>query len=396
MTLFGVVGATLLAGLAPWLVESALRISPEVQGEAETSFYLLAFSLPWVFLTIGLRGVLEAKQSFGLVNALRVPMGLFNYLGPMAVLPFSGNLVPVIATLVAGRIAACVAHFVVCLRTFPLLRNHFRVDRAYLKPLMRIGGWMTVSNIVSPLMTYVDRFFIGASISMAAVMYYVTPYEMITKFWLVPSALMGVLFPAFAATYARDQARTRQLFDRGVRAVFLTMFPATLVVVTLAPEGLALWLGTDFAASSTRVLQWLAVGVFLNSLGNVPFSMLHAIGRPDLTGKLHLAELPVYLLAIWWLSRAYGIEGVAMAWALRVAIDSVVLFLATKHFLPETAPDLRRMASLVAVAMGILALAAAESGPVLKVTLLTAVLASFGVFGWFRLLDPSERALVRG
>ena len=44
---------------------------------------------------------------------------------------------------------------------------------------------MTVSNIVSPLMNSADRFLIGAILSMTAVAYYVTPYEVVTKLWII-------------------------------------------------------------------------------------------------------------------------------------------------------------------------------------------------------------------
>lgn len=74
---------------------------------------------------------------------------------------------------------------------------------------------MTVTNIVGPLMTYMDRFLIGAFISVTAVAYYATPYEVVTKFWLIPSALVGVLFPAFSTALAHDRQRAGQLFGRG-------------------------------------------------------------------------------------------------------------------------------------------------------------------------------------
>jgi O-antigen/teichoic acid export membrane protein len=396
MTGLGILGGVLIAGLAGWLVGDALNIPPELREEARTSFYLLAFSLPWVITTAGLRGLLEANQSFGLVNALRVPSGLFTYVGPVAVLPFSQSLAVVVAALVVGRVVACLAHLVVCLRVFPALRRSRSVGRKEMGDLMRIGGWMTVSNLVSPLMTHVDRFLIAAFISMTAVAYYVTPYEVITKLWLVPAALLGVLFPAFASAYARDQARTSELFDRGVRAVFLIMFPATLIVVTLAYEGLDLWLGAEFAANSTRVLQWLAVGVFINSLGQVPYSVVQGIGRPDITGKLHLAELPFYLLAIWWLGQSRGIEGVAIAWTLRATIDTTLLFIAARRFLPASAADMRRTAQMVLVSLAVLGVGAVETGLAVKLGLLAAFLTLFAVVGWFRILAPSERMLVRG
>ncbi len=84
--------------------------------------------------------------------------------------------------------------------------------------------------------------------------------------------------------------------------VFLVLFPVVLLTIVLAHAGLRLWLGADFAQHSFRVLQWLAVGVFINSLAQIPFALVQGAGRPDLTAKLHLIELPLYLLALWWLT----------------------------------------------------------------------------------------------
>lgn len=396
MLALGTLGAVVLAGLAGWLVSDVLTISPEIQGEALRSFYLLAFSLPWVIGTAGLRGLLEANQSFGIVNAMRVPMGLFNYLGPLLVLPFSNSLSAVITVLVIGRVIACVAHLIACFKVFPTLRTHMEFHGHYLPELIRIGGWMTVSSVVSPLMTYVDRFLIGALISMTAVAYYVTPFEVVTKLLLVPSALVGVLFPAVATVYARDRHQATRLMDRAVRVVFLLIFPVVVVIVAFADEGLTLWLGSDFAAESTAVLRWLAVGVLINSLAYIPSTALHGIGRPDITGKLHLAELPLYIGMIWVLGERWGIEGIAIAWVLRVALDTVFLFAAASRFLPNSAADLRRTGQMVFVALAIVALATLDAGLIPKVAALLTFLSVFGVIGWFRILGPAERALVRG
>lgn len=186
MLLLGVLGAMVVGFLSPWLVHRALNVPAALQREALQSFYLLALSIPLVICTAGLRGLLEAHQRFVLVNALRVPMGVFTFAGPLFVLPFSRSLVPVVATLVAVRIAVWAAHLLVCLRVLPELGRSLVWDRSIVGPMLRFGGWMTVSNVVSPLMVTIDRFFIGAMVSMAAVAYYATPYELITKFLFLP------------------------------------------------------------------------------------------------------------------------------------------------------------------------------------------------------------------
>ena len=93
----------------------------------------------------------------------------------------------------------------------------------------------------------------------------------------------------------------------------LLMFPLLFTVTLFAREGLTAWVGADVARESAPVLRWLAAGVFVNALAQAPFGVLQGVGRPDLTAKLHLLELPVYGAALWWLAHRLGIVGVAMA-----------------------------------------------------------------------------------
>jgi O-antigen/teichoic acid export membrane protein len=394
MVLLGACGGALVAGLTPWLVGTIFNVPLDLIDEALSSFYLLAFALPWVISTAGLRGVLEAKQRFGLVNAVRVPMGIYTYLGPLLVLPFSDSLVPVIAVLVIGRVIAWIVHLVLCLHVLPELRVFRHMDRAAIRPLLRFGGWMTVSNVVGPIMVYFDRFLIGALLSVTAVAYYATPYEVVTKLWLVPVALMGVFFPAFATTYAGERDRFRVLLDRAVRMIFLVLFPVVFLLVLGAQEGLTLWLGTEFGLNSTRILQWLAVGVLINSIAQVPFSALQGMGRPDVTGKLHLVELPIYLALIWWLASTLGVEGVAIAWVLRVSLDTALLFLLVRRLSPEGDLALRNALLYLGIAAPVLGTAALVQGMGLKLILLVLVAVAFSILAWRSALVQSEREMM--
>jgi O-antigen/teichoic acid export membrane protein len=395
MLLLGVLGAAIVGLLSPWLVHRALNVPAALQRETLQSFYLLGLSIPLVISTAGLRGLLEAYQRFGLINALRIPMGVYSFASPLLVLPFSKSLFPVVGVLVVGRLIAWAAHLLLCLRVVQALRHRIAWHRAIMGPLLRSGSWMTVSNIVGPLMVTLDRFLIGAVVSMAAVAYYATPYEVVTKLLLIPGALVGVMFPAFSTAFAQDRNRTALLYNRCVKYLFLVLFPVVLVTIGVAQSGLTVWLGPEFAQHSVRVLQWLAVGVFLNCLAQVPFALVQGVGRPDLTAKLHLIELPCYLLALWWLIHMRGIEGAAIAWAGRAAIDALVLFGLGKRFLPTCASVVRRTAFLLALALVTLALASIGQGFVLKGTFLLVTILAFVFASWFLLLTPDERILVQ-
>lgn len=300
-----------------------------------------------------------------------------------------------VSILFVGRLIGFLAHLVLCLRVAPELRDGIAWHGPAVGPLLRFGGWMTVSNVVSPLMVTLDRFLIGALVSVTAVAYYATPYEVVTKSLLLPGALMAVMFPAFSAGFAQDRERTALLFGRSVKSLFLVLFPIMLCTVALAQDGLKLWLGAEFAEHSFRVLQWLAVGVFINSLALVPFTLLQGVGRPDLTAALHLIELPFYLGLLWWLISTRGIEGAAIAWTARVVVDALMLFGLAKRHLPGKSPMRLQTVLLPAVALLILALAALVQGPIVKGFFLLGTILCFVLVTWFRILTPEERTLAQ-
>lgn len=394
MVVLGLAGTLVMSLFSPLLVQEMLNIPAALQPETLYSFYLLALSVPVILSTAGMQGVLKAYQRFGLLNAVRIPMGAFIFLGPLLVLPFSQSLLLVVSFLVAGLLISWVVHFPLCFCVIPALRHGIAIKGALIGPLLRFGSWMTVTNIVGPLMVYLDRFFIGALISMTAVAYYTTPFEVVTKIGILAGALVGVLFPAFSSSFAHHRTCTERLFNQGVRYIFLGLFPITLFIVTFARKGLDFWLGAEFAQNSTCVLQWLAVGVFINSLAQVAFALIQGAGRPDLTAKLHLIELPFYLLMVWWLIGSCGIEGAAIAWVARIGVDTVILFAMAHRLLPARASTIKRKVIAIGAALLVLVLASLHMSFIVKGVFFLVVLAAFVSASWFLIMTPEERTLI--
>ena len=390
MLFLGACFGGVLFALAPWLTHSALKIPPTLQGEVAHSLPWLAMAVPFVTLTCGLRGMLEAQQNFAAVNALRAAFGFISYLAPLAVLPFSNSLYAIVLTLAGARIVSCVLHFMVCRRCVKGFSLHLTWDKAAFRALLGFGGWLTVSNIISPMMVYLDRFLIGSVVSISAVAYYAAPFDAVTKLWLIPAALSGVLFPAFSGALAvDDHQRTTSLYERSIASTFAILFPIILGIVLFAPEGLTLWLGADFSRRSAVVLQILAIGVFTNSLANMPYALLQASGRPDLTAKLHLVEVPCYLALLYWGVRVRGIEGAALAWTVRLSAEALVLFLLLRAVL---APRLWITMGAGGVA---LLLACLVSGVAFKLVFLLVIVGLFSAITWHWALDDPSRMRMR-
>lgn len=326
----GIVGGLAVAALVPLLVDRVFNIQPPFLAEAKGAFYLLALSVPVVILSSSVRGVLEAGQRFDLVNAVQVPAGAARFLLPVVALFFGLDLFGIVALLLISRLASLLAYVGLCLRVFPTLKRLFSIHLEPVRPLLAYGGWITVSNVVGPILTYLDRFLIGSILTMAALAYYTAPYEAVTHLLIIPWSLVATLFPAFSSLGASEhRLRLETLFARSVKYLLLLMGPIVMLATLFAEAILRIWLGSDFTAQASLAFQILAAGVLANSLGNVPFAILQGLGRPDLPAKLHLLELPCYLALAWFFVNRWGISGAAAAWTLRVSVDALLLFIAS-------------------------------------------------------------------
>ncbi len=392
----GIVGAAALHLVAPRLATEVLVIPQALQEESRRAFQILALCIPFVVITAGFVGVLTAFEEFGRINLIRGPMGMLVLLAPVLVLPFGRNLVPVAWSLVAVRGAAAVGMALACWRRLP--RPGARPaghDPLGLRALVSFGAWVTVTNIVSPILVYLDRFLIAGMLSVGAVAFYATPYEVVTKAFILPAALAGALFPAFASSVARDMERMRRLFRRGSRYMALIIFPLMLVAIGLAHEGLDLWLGAEFAERSTPVLQWIALGVFVNCIGQVFFTLVQGAGRPDISAKFHLLELPLYILLLVSCIRAWGITGAAIAWTLRVTFDAALLLVASGRLLGLPARALWRVAGLLAAGAMALAVPMLVDALAARLAITVSLGGAFVLLAWRLWFGADERVRLR-
>jgi O-antigen/teichoic acid export membrane protein len=394
MSGFGVIGALVILGSSGWIVSTPIGESPSLHMEAANAYLLLAWSVPPVLLTAGLRGLLEAYHRFDLVNAARIPVGVLNFLLPVAVLPLSNRIDFMVAVLLGLRILMGVALALLSLRVTPALRSPSGISGKYVRQLLSFGGWMTVTNIVGPLMVFGDRFLIGALLGAAAVAYYATPHEVITKLLFVPGALVATLFPVFAATLEIDRCRAAELFQRGTRWILMVIFPPALIALVFAEEGLRFWISDEFARQGAYVMKWLAAGVLLNSLAQVPFTFVQASGRPDLTAKLHLVELPLYFICLWLLMQQWGVVGVAAAWTLRAAVDAVVLTIMALRIEQRLIVAWRNV-PVIAICMAAMLAGAVALEFADKMLFVGCVMLLFVGFAWRQLLSPEERTYLR-
>jgi O-antigen/teichoic acid export membrane protein len=320
--------SAIVAICAGWIARVALASSPGLIPEGASAILFLSASLPFVLLATVFTGLLEAYQEFAAINAVRVPAGVLVLVAPLAVMPFSKHLGVITAALAGLRLLNAAVLALLAFRTVPQLRRRpFTFHRELVRPLVTFGGWLSVSNVVGPLMAYFDRFFIAAVMGSTAVTYYTVPFDVLNRALILPTAIQGVLFPTFVTLRARSSLRIISVFGRSSQTTMLLMLPVLLGTMLLGHEGLRFWVGARFADYSTATAKILVVGVLMNATARIPFVLVQAAGQAKWTALLHLLEFPLYGLTLWsLLSLGAGIEGVAYAWTGRVIVDTAALY----------------------------------------------------------------------
>ncbi len=324
--LAGLLGGGILLVLANPLSNSWLHVSKAIEQQTYHALVWSAIGIPFVVLSSGVRGVLEAYSQFDRVNITRILQGVTTFAFPvLSVFAFGPDLGTVALWLVISRVLTLVIYVYFLGKAIPQWSSTVgnTVQKSY---LLRFGAWMTISNTISPLLIYLDRFVISGMFGAAVVAYYTVPFEVLTKLLILPGALGSALFPRLSREYQADYQETHRLMMRAVIVTTSTM----AVLCTLAAAAyfplVSWWMSQDFAQASWRIASLLAFGVFVNSLGFVFYTAVQAKVGARQTALLHLTELVFFVPVLYALSSLLGLEGAAVAWTVRVSFDALVMW----------------------------------------------------------------------
>jgi O-antigen/teichoic acid export membrane protein len=328
LTSIGILLAVLLIVFAVPIADLLVGSAERLNSDGSKALQVLALTVPIVLLSGGMRGALEGLLEFKVISKIMMPTSALMFAVP-ALLSFTTDEVThMVASLLAVRLLSLLLLYAACSSRVRSLRWRWP-SWPEARALLGAGGWMTVSNVASPIMTNLDRLFISAQISPAATALHVTPYELATKTLLPAGSIANATFPEFAAQQtinANPHDRRRYFWRAMLLTTSAAVLPALLLCI-FAREILAIWISVEFANGvSTDILRILAIGIAVNGAAYIPFAFVQGIGRADVAAKFHLLELVVFVPALLYALQTFGLIGAAVVWVGRVIVDAILLF----------------------------------------------------------------------
>jgi O-antigen/teichoic acid export membrane protein len=317
----GLIAAFILWLAGDYIIGNVIKIPDNFRAEALASLPWLIATFPLALISSVLNGALEGANKFLLLNSLQVFGNILFQFGPLLVAywydPSLEYVIPaaVIARVIANIFLTYACHVHVSNRAVLL------VSRSKARSLLSFGGWVGLSSFVTPALESIDRFIIGATIGAKAVTYYTIAYQLAGKLRVIPSALSRALLPRLS-TPSDDR---HLLAIHSLQALTVLLTPVTIIIILLLTPFLKIWIGPDIAAKVNTISHLFLLGIWLNSIGHVPATLLIGLGKPSTVARIHVTEVLPFIALVYWGAASFGVIGVVLVWVIRTIIDTAIL-----------------------------------------------------------------------
>jgi O-antigen/teichoic acid export membrane protein len=318
----GCVGSLLLFIGLNSFVPALPGISPNVAAEYSEILPFICVAFPFFISAGSAGGVLESRGQFLAENTISSLGNVLGHVLPLiAAIALGPNLNFVIAAALLAQLLTVTSMMIFAIRAEKIVRLQ-GISRPHLKELFAFGGWLTLTNLISPIMSVLDTLFLGWKFGSATLTYYSVPMSVVARVTIVPLAVVRAIFPTLSSKPAQDA------FDLALRSLWV-LVPILALISSVGIMGshaaITLWMGYDFAEKAAPVAAILFVGIYANGVAYVAYTALQAAGNPRIIALAHLFELPIYLLLLLVSVQIFGLKGAALAWTVRVVLDSVIL-----------------------------------------------------------------------
>lgn len=331
VSIVGVTGmlATGIVFISSRHIVDFINISPAEIGVAERSINIAALCMPLFLISLVLQAYLEGIEDFVVFNLYRSFSGVILYAMPALGLFIYNDFLYVVIGLLLARFASLIMCFSIVHKRISVVKWSF--SKLVLIRLFRFGGWLTVTNIISPFMVYMDRFIISSILGPKAVAVYSAPAELVSRMSILPVAIGRAVFPRLSALYGGNKSAASELKQAYLYSIILTA-PISLFVIIFSPYIIELWLGNAFSKQAEIILRVLILGFLFNAIALIPYNELQSKGKSYLTAKIHLLEVLPYLGLLILCTKYYGVIGAAFVWTFRMAVDMVLMVYSSRKF----------------------------------------------------------------
>ncbi len=327
-TILGFTASILMAILSPFIIKKFFSIPDNLIQLSINVTIIYSFSLFFTFISGIIKSIPFALKRFDLINKIQLIISSILSIGTVLILYLRYSLIHIailslftqlLSVIMLGRAAKKIA---------PEL--YFTIWKiSLMTKLIKYGGFILISNIISPILMHIEKVFIGILISASMITYYIVPHNLLIRLWLISAGFSTAMFPTLSEiSYYKDNILIKNTIDRAIKLVSSVIAWVFFGLFVFGDIFLKIWLGNDFALISTNILRILCVSFWLNIISHIIFTYFRASNKPQLPAIFHIIEVFIYIPSAYLLISNFNLIGAAIAWFIRIFLDSLMLIIA--------------------------------------------------------------------
>ncbi len=320
---------------AEFVIVRFFKIQPAFSGTAVLALKLGALEFLVTMISAVVSGIMRSLNRFDMLNRVEVSLYAAQIALSVTVLLLGYSLPALIAVNICVKAIGIFVYWSFACRYLPFLSKPYW-EKSSLYELLKFGGFITVSQVLSPILNNVEKIFLSSLRSVASLAYYSVPASLIARASVIPYSFSSVLFPVFSYSWAEGNKRLNQelhyrssLYIIHIYAFFMVFF------IVFGESFLTSWVGRDFAQKSAGILAVIAVSGLFSTAAYPSLAVLQGMGRPIIPAAFSLVEVIIYLPCSYFLIGKFGTLGAAYVWLGRVFVDMFLLQRASCRFLEQ-------------------------------------------------------------
>lgn len=263
--------------------------------------------------------IYEANYCIYKLNLFRIIQGLLFSLFPFLVSISSAS---VYFIFVAAAVSRVIVTFCLYLSLKSDFLNKYSIkyfSKNTVSDMYSYGKWLIFTNVLSPTMTFADRFLITSSMSVnhLYISFYGTFTELVSKLSLLPLSFCRALFPKLVT----DEYDIRSFTVRYSVFIFLLTMFFSLIFGSISQYVMKFWVNLVMDESMTYTAWVLLFSFVINSTSQVYFSALQARGFSKSSAIIILCQIVPTLVLMYVLFDRVGMLGLALALLIRNFFD---------------------------------------------------------------------------
>ena len=320
--------AILIGMILAWLAPRHFHMPVELRTAASLAIGVAAASLAVTLLGGVFGGVLAALHRFDLLSTVTILQTTVRALGVVWLLRGGHGIVALAGWEFVVVLAANLCLVLLAYRNYPQLKIRFEKPKGeILNTIGEFSAYAFIIQICIQVMYYTDNLVVGVFVSAVGVTFYSIGGTLIEYLRQLIASVATTFLPLASKLEADGQwEKLQKLLVQGTNVALVVSLPIEVALFFRGSTFIGLWMGSQYAAESGRVLQILLLGYIFSVTTHISANIAYGMGKPKPIVIWRGGEAAVNLGLSIVLARRIGITGVAWGTVIPSLVVSLFFF----------------------------------------------------------------------